>query len=48
MGRPFKLTLAQRQEAIARRAEGATLGELAKSYNVSMSALSRLTTKEAG
>ncbi len=42
MGRPAKLSPAQRTEALERRAAGATLGELARSYNVSLSAISRL------
>jgi DNA invertase Pin-like site-specific DNA recombinase len=35
MGRPAALTPAQQKEATRRRAEGATLQELARSYNVS-------------
>jgi DNA invertase Pin-like site-specific DNA recombinase len=42
MGRPPKLTLAQQREARQRRAEGATLEELAKSYNVARATISRL------
>ncbi len=43
MGRPSKLNAAQQQaEALLRRADGATLSELARSYNVSPSAISRL------
>ena len=42
MGRPPKLTPQQRQEARQRRAEGATLSELARSYAVSQSTISRL------
>jgi DNA invertase Pin-like site-specific DNA recombinase len=34
MGRPSKLTDAQKAEAQRRRAEGATLAELARSYDV--------------
>jgi hypothetical protein len=34
MGRPSKLTEAQKAEARRRRAEGATLAELARSYDV--------------
>jgi hypothetical protein len=34
MGRPPKLTDAQKAEARRRRAEGATLAELARSYHV--------------
>ena len=44
MGRPPKLTAAQQAEARRRRAEGATLAELARSYDVSKSTISRLTT----
>ena len=43
MGRPPSLTPEQQEEAIRRRAEGATLQELAHSYNVSKSTISRLT-----
>ncbi|MGH7103054.1 MAG: recombinase family protein [Acetobacteraceae bacterium] len=42
MGRPPKLTPQQQKEA-RRRAEGATLKELAKSYNVGRATISRLT-----
>ena len=42
MGRPQKLTPQQQQEARRRRAEGATLKELAKSYNVGRATISRL------
>ena len=42
MGRPSSLTQEQQEEAIRRRAEGATLQELAHSYNVSKSTISRL------
>src|SRR6516162_7382502 len=42
MGRPPSLTPAQQKEAIRRRARGATLQELARSYNVSKSTISRL------
>jgi DNA invertase Pin-like site-specific DNA recombinase len=42
MGRPLSLTQAQQKEAIRRRAQGATLDELARSYNVSQSTISRL------
>src|ERR1700686_1570664 len=44
MGRPPKLTPQQRKEARQRRAEGATLKELAKSYNVGRTTISRLAT----
>jgi len=43
MGRKPKLTEAQQKEARKRRAEGATLAELARSYNVGKSKISRLT-----
>jgi DNA invertase Pin-like site-specific DNA recombinase len=47
MGRPpkltVKLTAKQQAEARRRRAEGATLKELAKSYNVGRATISRLT-----
>src|SRR6201981_993472 len=42
MGRPPRLTAAQKAEARRRRAEGATLNELARSYDVSRSTISRL------
>jgi DNA invertase Pin-like site-specific DNA recombinase len=42
MGRPPKLTDAQKAEACRRRAEGATLAELARSYGVGKSTISRL------
>jgi len=42
MGRPPALSPAQRAEARRRRAEGATLSELALSYNVSRATISRL------
>ena len=44
MGRPPSLTLRQQAEARQRRAEGATLKDLAQSYNVSMATISRLRT----
>jgi DNA invertase Pin-like site-specific DNA recombinase len=44
MGRPSKLTPQQQKEARRRRAEGETLKELAKSYNVGKSTISRLVT----
>ncbi len=43
MGRPPK----QQKEARRRRAEGATLKELAKSYNVGSATISRLRMKES-
>jgi DNA invertase Pin-like site-specific DNA recombinase len=42
MGRPPSLTPAQKKEAIRRRAQGETLAELARSYNVSRATISRL------
>lgn len=42
MGRPPKLTPQQQAEARRRRAEGATLKELARSYNVAPATISRL------
>jgi DNA invertase Pin-like site-specific DNA recombinase len=42
MGRPPKLTPQQQKEVRWRRAEGATLKELAKSYNVGRATISRL------
>ena len=42
MGRPSKLTPQQQNEARRRRAQGETLKELAKSYNVAKSTISRL------
>ena len=41
MGRPPKRTPEQQAEARKRRAEGTTLAELAKSYNVGGSSISR-------
>src|SRR6201998_719381 len=44
MGRPPSLkTPEQKKEAIRRRAQGATLDNLARSYNVSRATISRLT-----
>jgi DNA invertase Pin-like site-specific DNA recombinase len=42
MGRPPALTPQQQAEARQRRAEGATLKELAESYNVGLATISRL------
>jgi DNA invertase Pin-like site-specific DNA recombinase len=42
MGRPPKLTAVQKAEARKLRAEGATLAELARSYGVGKSTISRL------
>jgi hypothetical protein len=44
MGRPPKLTDAQKAAARRRPAEGATLAELARSCGVGKSTISRLTT----
>jgi len=44
MGRTPSLTPPQQAEARQRRAEGATLKDLARSYNVSMATISRLRT----
>lgn len=44
MGRPSALTPEQQKEARSRRARGATLEELARSYNVGRSTISRLGT----
>jgi DNA invertase Pin-like site-specific DNA recombinase len=47
MGRPPALTRQQQAEARKRRQDGATLRELADSYNVSKATISRLTTHTA-
>ena len=44
MGRPPARTSQQQAEARQRRAEGATLKELAKSYNVGIATIARLRT----
>jgi len=44
MGRPPALTAQQAAEARQRRRDGATLQELAESYNVSRATISRLRT----
>src|SRR5690349_17755199 len=44
MGRPSSLSPAQQKEATRRRAEGATLQELADSYDRSISTMRRATT----
>ena len=44
MGRPPALTPQQQNEARQRRAEGATLNELGRSYNVGRATISRVTT----
>ena len=43
MGRPPTLNPAQQKEATKRRAQGATLQELAHSYNVGISTIRRAT-----
>jgi DNA invertase Pin-like site-specific DNA recombinase len=45
MGRPSKLTPQQQKEERRRRAEGATLKELAKNYNVGRATISRLSPR---
>ena len=47
MGRPSALTPQQQAEARKRRDEGATLKELAQSYNVGIATISRLSKKAA-
>jgi DNA invertase Pin-like site-specific DNA recombinase len=47
MGRPPSLTPAQQKEATRRRAQGATLHELAESYDRSISTMRRATTRAA-
>jgi DNA invertase Pin-like site-specific DNA recombinase len=42
LGRPFKLTHHQRKEAQARKEAGEGVREIARSYNVSPSTISRL------
>jgi transcriptional regulator with XRE-family HTH domain len=42
MGRPSRLTATQEAEARRRQAQGSTLAELARSYDVSRSTISRL------
>jgi DNA invertase Pin-like site-specific DNA recombinase len=44
MGRPPALTPAQQKEARQRRANGATIKELADSYNVGLATIARLRT----
>ena len=41
LGRPSKLTAEQRLDVVAKRAEGASLGALAKTYGVTRSAIQR-------
>jgi DNA invertase Pin-like site-specific DNA recombinase len=43
LGRKFKLTAHQKQEAIRRRDQGEAVRQIARSYNVSPSTISRLT-----
>ncbi len=43
LGRPFKLAAHQRSEAISRRDRGEPLSDIARSYNVHPSTISRLT-----
>ena len=43
LGRPFKLTPHQRSEATHRRDRGESITEIARSYNVHPSTISRLT-----
>src|SRR5271169_1428393 len=43
LGRPFKLTPHQRSEALRRRDRGEPLSDIARSYNVHPSTISRLT-----
>ncbi len=47
MGRPPKLTPHQAKEAIKRREAGEPMRDIAKSYNVSHSTISRLTEQVA-
>ena len=47
-GRKLKLTKHQREEALARREAGEPLVEIARSYNVSHSTISRLTAEIEG
>ena len=42
LGRPFKLTPHQMREAIARKAQGEPVREIARSFNVSAATISRL------
>jgi len=44
MGRPPSLTPGQQKEAIRRRAPGAMLQELARSYNASRATISKLSS----
>jgi len=42
LGRPHKLTIHQRKEALARKANGEPVREIARTYNVSAATISRL------
>lgn len=46
LGRPSALTVAQRQAVLASRAEGVSLGVLAKQYGVSRAAIQRVEKKQ--
>lgn len=46
VGRPSALSQAQRQEVLQARREGRSLGELAKTYNVSRAAIQRIERSE--
>lgn len=47
LGRPFKLTLHQRLEAMTRRDAGESISDIARSYNVSPSTVSRALFRRA-
>ncbi len=47
LGRPAALTEQQQQEVLAKRAEGVSLGDLAKQYGVSRSAIQRVQKRAA-
>lgn len=47
LGRPFKLTQHQRREALARKARGEAVREIARSFNVSAATISRLSPQGA-
>jgi DNA invertase Pin-like site-specific DNA recombinase len=47
LGRPFKLTPHQRTEAMGRRERGELVSEIARSYNVNASTISRLSSYRA-
>lgn len=47
LGRPSALTGEQQQEVLAKRAEGVSLGDLAKQYGVSRSAIQRVQKRAA-